>query len=95
MCLPTAVAGLVFPATVRLATERGRLGGRLGRVYAVNTVGTMAGALLTGLVFFHWFGLEGCCAGCWWPTPWPPSWWPSATSRAAPAAASSASPPWC
>ncbi|MCA9528222.1 MAG: fused MFS/spermidine synthase [Myxococcales bacterium] len=63
MCLPTAVAGLVFPATVRLATERGRLGGRLGRVYAVNTVGTMAGSLLTGLVFFQWFGLEGVLRG--------------------------------
>ncbi len=63
MLVPTAVAGLVFPATVRIATEAGRMGGRLGRVYAVNTVGTLTGAALTGLFFFSWFGLEWVLRG--------------------------------
>lgn len=63
MCLPTLVAGIVFPATVRLATEAGRMGGRLGRVYATNTAGTLLGATLTGLVLFGLIGLEWVLRG--------------------------------
>lgn len=63
MCLPTVVAGIVFPATVRLATEAGRMGGRLGRIYAMNTVGTVLGATLTGLVLFGLIGLEWVLRG--------------------------------
>ncbi len=63
MCVPAGVAGLVFPATVRLASEAGRVGARLGVVYAANTVGTMLGATLTGLVLFRWIGVEGVFRG--------------------------------
>lgn len=63
MCLPTLVAGIIFPATVRLATEDGKMGGRLGRVYAMNTAGTLLGATLTGLVLFSLIGLEWVLRG--------------------------------
>jgi len=59
MCVPAMVAGVVLPATVRLATESGRIGARLGQVYAANTLGTLLGATLTGLLLFRWIGVEG------------------------------------
>ena len=30
----------------------------IGRVYALNTLGNVAGALLPGLVLLHWFGVQ-------------------------------------
>ena len=63
MCVPAAVAGVVLPVAVRLATERGRIGARLGQVYAANTVGTLLGSLLTGLVLFRLVGVEGVFRG--------------------------------
>ncbi len=59
MCIPAAVAGVVLPVAVRLATEQGRIGARLGQVYAANTVGTLLGSILTGLVLFRLIGVEG------------------------------------
>jgi spermidine synthase len=59
----TVAAGLVFPATIRLATESGRMGGRLGRVYAINTLGTLLGATATSLLLFEWVGLENIFRG--------------------------------
>ncbi|NLH48560.1 MAG: fused MFS/spermidine synthase [Myxococcales bacterium] len=57
MFLPTIAAGVVFPATIRLAAQRRVLGGRVGAVYAINTLGTLAGAATTGLLLFQTLGL--------------------------------------
>jgi spermidine synthase len=50
LLLPAVAAGMVFPAAVRLGADARRLGGRVGHIYAVNTLGTLAGAILAGLV---------------------------------------------
>ena len=63
MLVPAAVAGVVLPVAVRLTTEAGRIGARLGHVYAANTIGTLLGASLTGLVLFGWIGVEGVFRG--------------------------------
>jgi spermidine synthase len=52
MLLPTAAFGITFPLTLSCATSRGSgFGARVGQVYAVNTVGAVAGAL-SGPYFF-------------------------------------------
>ncbi len=58
MFVPAAVAGMVLPICIRLATVAGEQGARLGRVYAANTAGTLLGATLTGLVLFSLVGVE-------------------------------------
>ncbi|MBZ0270848.1 fused MFS/spermidine synthase [bacterium] len=58
MLLPTLVAGLAFPAAVRLAALGDRMGGRVGQVYALNTLGTLLGAVLTTVVLLSAIGLE-------------------------------------
>ncbi len=50
LLLPAIAAGMVFPAAVRLGSDARLLGGRVGHIYAVNTLGTLAGAVLAGLV---------------------------------------------
>lgn len=59
MILPTFLMGLMFPLVAviwtRAATEAGR---GVGTAYAVNTVGTIFGALLGGLLFLPWLGIH-------------------------------------
>lgn len=50
LLLPAVAAGMVFPAAVRLGSDARQVGGRVGHIYAVNTLGTLAGAVLAGLV---------------------------------------------
>lgn len=58
MLVPTMIAGIVFPATIRLASRQEAIGDKLGRIYAVNTIGTLLGAMITGLFLFRWIGVE-------------------------------------
>jgi spermidine synthase len=58
MLFPTLSGGVVFPAVVRLASRRERLGGGVGVVYGVNTIGALTGSALPGLLLFSWLGLE-------------------------------------
>jgi spermidine synthase len=58
MFVPTFASGLAFPAAVRLASRGDALGGGVGRVYALNTVGSLVGATATSLLLFSWIGLE-------------------------------------
>lgn len=59
MVLPTFLMGASFPLGARvLARQRATLGRRLGLVWAANTVGTVAGALLGGLWLMPAVGLE-------------------------------------
>ncbi len=50
------VSGLTFPLLGRLYLERGHLGRQTGVYYAVNTLGAVAGSLLTSLVLVPTLG---------------------------------------
>ncbi|MEN8149537.1 MAG: fused MFS/spermidine synthase, partial [Planctomycetota bacterium] len=55
---PALVMGGIFPAVVRMATGRlGEVGARVGLVYAVNTIGAVAGSLAAGFVLVPVFGM--------------------------------------
>lgn len=59
MLVPTVFLGMTLPAASRIATEQvGRVGSRVGAVYALNTIGTLAGAAVAGLVFLPQIGLK-------------------------------------
>ena len=58
MFVPAMCLGMTLPLISRVATaELTRTGRSVGRVFAVNTLGTVLGAVLTGLAFLPWFGL--------------------------------------
>jgi len=59
--IPTAVMGAVLPLCLKLycASFR-RLGGDIGRLYAVNTAGAVAGILITGLLLVPLIGVRSC-----------------------------------
>jgi spermidine synthase len=60
MIVPTTAMGATLPLASRIAARSaGALGSRIGLTYAANTVGTLLGALLAGLVFLPRFGLQG------------------------------------
>lgn len=55
MIVPTTLFGVIFPATVVLyCGQDRRRGARTGALYAVNTLGAIAGAFLTGLLLVPW-----------------------------------------
>lgn len=60
--LPAALLwGASFPLALAAAAPRSSdSGGMVGRVYAANTGGAIAGALLFSLVFIPWLGTTGC-----------------------------------
>lgn len=56
---PTILIGAVFPLVVRLGTERAaEAGARVGRLYAVNTLGGILGSFLTGFVLIPMLGTQ-------------------------------------
>lgn len=58
MFLPAVCLGTTLPLASRVATAALSVTGRsVGKVFAVNTVGTVLGAVLGGLVFLPYFGL--------------------------------------
>lgn len=60
---PTFLLGASFPAAARVALRAvSDVGTRLGTTYLWNTIGTVTGALLGGLVFLPLIGLEGTLA---------------------------------
>ncbi len=61
MLLPATLMGIVFPlATRALIQNLGTSGKRLGNAYWVNTVGSIAGALLTGFVLVPLLSVKNC-----------------------------------
>lgn len=58
LLLPTIAAGVIFPGAVRLGTDANHVGGRVGHIYAVNTLGTLLGAALAGLVVLPRWGFD-------------------------------------
>jgi len=61
LVLPMAtVAGLGLPILIgALVTDVGKIGRVVGRAYLINTLGTIAGSLVTGFVLITWLGTEG------------------------------------
>lgn len=58
MFVPAVCLGMTLPLASRIATaEVERSGSSVGRVFAVNTIGTVLGASLTGLWLMPWLGL--------------------------------------
>ena len=58
MLIPTICLGLTLPLVSRIATiELARTGRSVGKVFAVNTIGTVLGVVFTGLVILPWLGL--------------------------------------
>jgi spermidine synthase len=58
MFIPTVCLGMTLPLVSRVGTADAASAGRsVGRVFAVNTLGTVLGAAVTGLVLLPWLGL--------------------------------------
>jgi spermidine synthase len=59
MLLPTTAFGITFPLVLSCASSRGSgFGARVGQVYAVNTLGAVAGALSGAYVFLPALGSQ-------------------------------------
>ncbi|MCY1325184.1 Polyamine aminopropyltransferase [compost metagenome] len=55
--VPTLILGAAFPVALRLAVDPHHVGRDTGRVLALNTLGGIAGTLLTGFVLIPSFGI--------------------------------------
>ena len=59
MLVPAALIGATFPLVGHLAVRRiSETGGSVGKVYAVNTLGNVVGALAPGLFLLDWLGIQ-------------------------------------
>jgi spermidine synthase len=94
LLVPTSLLGATLPALARAAVEDAATAGtRVGLLYAANTLGAVAGALLAGFALVEAFGVDGSArvavvanlavAGAAW----------LLAAREAPRAAADASPP--
>lgn len=60
MTPPAVLMGVAFPVAVRAVVAREEaLGGPVGRLYAANTLGGLAGAFLAGFVMLPTLGVQG------------------------------------
>ncbi len=58
--VPTLLMGMTLPViTEVVAHQNKKIGISVGKVFAINTFGTVVGVLLTGLVFIPLFGIKG------------------------------------
>ena len=55
--VPTLLLGAAFPAALRLIVGEARIGRDVGAIVAMNTLGGIAGTMLTGFVLVPWLGL--------------------------------------
>ncbi len=59
MLVPAALIGATFPLVGHLAVRKlNQTGASVGRVYAVNTLGNVLGALLPGVLLLGWLGIQ-------------------------------------
>jgi spermidine synthase len=58
LVLPTICMGLTFPLLLRRVAGRARVALMVGRLTAVNTVGSIVGSLLAGYFVLPWLGSE-------------------------------------
>lgn len=58
LLVPTLVLGILFPYLMRIIEQPGiDVGGSVGRLVALNTLGAIAGALGAGFLLLDWLGL--------------------------------------
>lgn len=59
MLVPAVLIGTTFPLVAQIAAkDPAKTGSMVGRVYAINTLGNVAGALLPGLFLLNWLGIQ-------------------------------------
>ncbi|OGV21938.1 MAG: hypothetical protein A3J84_04740 [Ignavibacteria bacterium RIFOXYA2_FULL_37_17] len=59
MLFPTLFMGMSLPlASEIISVSNKKIGGSVGKVFSVNTLGTVVGVVLTGLVFIPSFGIK-------------------------------------
>ncbi len=59
MFVPTLLMGLLLPLAGRLLVQRtAATGSSVGRLYAVNTLGCVAGAAVSGFALIPWLGIQ-------------------------------------
>ncbi|MGE3674331.1 MAG: spermidine synthase, partial [Polyangiaceae bacterium] len=58
LVVPTTLMGLTFPLLLQRVAADPRVGAQVGRLTAINTLGAVAGALLTGYLLLPRFGSE-------------------------------------
>ncbi|MBK8979886.1 MAG: fused MFS/spermidine synthase [Planctomycetes bacterium] len=59
MLLPTLLMGASFPIASRIWVQaKGQVGRGVGTLYAINTVGAIAGSTMAGFVLIPWLGLK-------------------------------------
>ena len=58
LLVPTTLMGLTFPLLLQRVARYSNLGPWVGRLTAVNTLGAVLGALLTGYLFLPWLGSQ-------------------------------------
>ncbi len=58
LLVPTVLMGATLPVLSHAALVRSASATRLATLYAVNTTGALAGALLTGYVFIGGLGIQ-------------------------------------
>ncbi|HEX4915953.1 MAG TPA: fused MFS/spermidine synthase [Vicinamibacterales bacterium] len=60
LIVPTSLMGATLPLVVQSAiTRNDRIGGKIGVLYAINTTGAIAGALIAGFYFISDIGVAG------------------------------------
>lgn len=60
LLLPTILMGGTLPILARfVVTRMERLGGQVGLLYSLNTLGAVAGTFLSGFVLVEWLGVYG------------------------------------
>jgi spermidine synthase len=60
MLVPATLIGMTFPVVARIGIAHlSQAGRRVGLIYASNTFGNVAGALLPGFVLLGWLGIQG------------------------------------
>jgi spermidine synthase len=62
MLVPTLAMGATLPLAARVAAQGASLGSRVGLTWALNTAGTLLGALLSGMVLLPRLGLQSTFA---------------------------------
>jgi spermidine synthase len=59
MLVPAILIGSTFPLVGQVVVkDRGKTGAHVGRLYAINTLGNVLGALLPGFILLSWLGIQ-------------------------------------
>jgi spermidine synthase len=58
LLIPTSLMGLTFPLLLQRVANYSGVGGWVGRLTAINTVGAVVGALATGYLVLPWLGSQ-------------------------------------